>query len=479
MTLEPEICYRALEARDPRFDGLFFVGVKTTGIYCRCVCPARTPFRKNVNFYGSPAEAEADGFRPCLRCRPETAPGRSSVDVVRSRARKAARLIETGGLDEMNLDEFAAQLGVSERQLRRAMKQELGVGPAELAQTHRLLNAKRLLTDTRMPVGEVALASGYSSLRRFNASFRERYNLTPTDLRKRAAKGTGQSVKCELFYRPPFDWDFLIGFLGHRRIEGVEWIDDGRYSRTTRIGNHGGWLTVTHQPNRNSVSVELSESLCPVLPKVLDRVRRLFDLDADPAAINGTLGELACENPGTRLPGAFDGFEAITRAIVGQQVSVKFATTLAGRIADAFGGEIETHCPALRYVFPGPEAIADCTQDDVAKLGIIGSRARAIIGVAQELTTKRLLLNPAADYEATKNALVALPGLGPWTAEYVAMRALSYPDAFPAGDLGVLKALGTRNQKEAQERAERYRPWRAYAAIHMWRSLAPAMKEAV
>ena len=539
VTLEPEFCYRVLESRDARFDGLFFVGVSSTGVYCRCVCPARTPLQKNCRFFHSPAEAEVAGFRPCLRCRPETAPGRSSVDAVRSRARKAARLIETGGLDGINLDAFAAQLGISERQLRRAMKEELGVAPAELAQTHRLLNAKRLLTDTRLPVGEVAMASGYSSLRRFNATFRERYGLTPTDLRKRARTASQNVVCCELFYRPPFDWDFLVRFLGNRRIAGVETIDEAGYARTVSIGGRTGCVRVTHRAERNSLAVQVSETLSPVLPKILDRVRRLFDLDADPAAISAVLGELAAPHPGTRLPGAFDGFEAVVRAILGQQVSVSFATILAGRFAEAFGTPLERmtphrvaggsdycgcapevplsrfadsptslaeergtagemtklpasvdcsaastrpnamerlHCGSgeLRYVFPTPEALAERTQDDVAKLGIIGSRARAILAVARELSEKRLQLNPAADYDATKEALLAIPGLGPWTAEYVSMRALSYPDAFPAGDLGVLKALGTRSQAEAIRSVEAYRPWRAYAAIHLWRSLEPA-----
>jgi AraC family transcriptional regulator of adaptative response / DNA-3-methyladenine glycosylase II len=465
-----------MKAKDARFDGLFFVGVSTTKIYCRCICPAKLPKPENCYFFDSAASAEVAGFRPCLRCRPETAPGRGSVDAQRSRARLATRLIDSGFLETSSLSGLALRLNVSDRQLRRQMQDELGFSPVKYAQTHRLLTAKRLLTDTGRPIGEIALMSGFQSVRRLNAIFKDRYAFSPKELREGKKPDQGSSTVAELSYRPPFAWIDHLQFLKNRLIQGVEFVDDLSYSRTVAIDGRTGYVRVSEANRPHRLRIELSESLAPVLTRVLRRIKRVFDLDANPIAINDVLGELSTSNPGLRLPGAFDGFEMAVRAILGQQVTVKFATTLAGRLSEAFGQNLETNHPELRSVFPTAVRLAECSQDDIARLGIIGSRARAIIALSTAISEKRLDLSPLAHFESTRSELLKLPGIGPWTAEYICMRALGYPDAFPAKDVGLLKALNVTTAQEAEILAEKYRPWRAYAVIHLWRSLPARME---
>ncbi len=396
------------------------------------------------------------------------------MDAQKSRALRAARLIEAGVLANSDLGQLAKRLHISDRQLRRIMVDEIGVTPLEYAQTCRLLSAKRLLTDTRLPIGEIALVSGFKSVRRLNTVFRERYSLTPSDLRRRNRPGKTTMIRSELAYRPPFSWSHHLDFLRHRRIEGVEIIDENSYSRTAQFDGVSGVVKVSHSPDHPRLVVEVSEGLAAALPKVIGQVKRVFDLDANPAVINEALGELAAQNPGIRLPGAFDGFEAAVRAILGQQVSVKFATTLAGRLAAKFGTEIETGIPGLTHIFPTASRLSEVTQDDIASCGVIGSRSRAIAALAKEVASERLQLHPLADYEETRDRLLAIPGIGPWTAEYLCMRALSCPDAFPCEDLGVFKALGTKDRRRTTELMEKYRPWRAYAVMHLWKSLSPA-----
>ncbi|HVT11302.1 MAG TPA: DNA-3-methyladenine glycosylase 2 [Fimbriimonadaceae bacterium] len=468
MTLDAEACYRALSAKDSRFDGLFFVGVQTTGIYCRCVCSAKTPQRKNCRFFSNAAAAEHAGFRPCLLCRPELAPGRARVDAVGRLASIAVRRIEDGALTDTSLADFAAELGVTDRHLRRAVVEHYGVSPLELLQTQRLLVAKRLLMDTGLPIGEVALASGFSSVRRFNALFQERYRLSPSQIRK-SKKRPGETVILEIGYRAPYDWESIIRFLGARRIEGVESVRDGRYLRAV---HPGGWIAVSPKPGRNALRVEVSAGLTKTIPQILRRVRRLFDTSSEPEAISEVLGDLAAGHPGLRVPGAFDGFEACVRAIVGQQISVAGARTIVGRIARRFGTPVETPFEDLTHAFPGPEAIAQASVEDIASVGIVSKRSKALIAIAQAVVERRLRLVPGADVDATIAQLCEFDGIGPWTAQYIAMRALAYPDAFPHSDLGILKALGTKNPAEALAIAERWRPWRAYAALHLWRSLS-------
>ncbi len=472
MTLDPDICYKALAARDPRFDGRFFVAVGSTGIYCRSVCTAKTPRRESCTFHRSAAAAERAGYRPCMRCRPELAPGSAPVDAAGRLAAAAAERIEDNALGEMSVARLAAELGVSDRHLRRVMEREYGVSPIELAQTQRLLMAKRLLTDTRMPVGEVAFASGFASLRRFNALFTERYRLSPTALRRSAgAAGESNVLVCELGYRPPLDWPAMLRFLRHRATRGVEVVSADAYSRTVAIGKHRGWVTVVRGARPNSLRVEVPASLAPVLAPLLARVKRLFDLGATPAIIEEHLGELARARPGLRVPGCFGGFEMAVRAILGQQVSVQGATTLAGRFAEAFGEPIETPVPGLTHLAPTAARVASARVEEIAAIGIPRARAASMHALAMAVASGQVVLDRCADPVAAIYQLQQLPGIGEWTAQYVAMRALGWPDAFPHTDLGVRKALGMPTPKQALEMAEAWRPWRAYAVMHLWASL--------
>lgn len=472
MLLDNDACYHALISRDSRFDGVFFAGISSTGIYCRTVCPARQPKRDNCNFFSSAAAAERAGYRPCLRCRPELAPGHSRIDSVSRLAAGVAGRIEDGALGEMSLEELAEEFGVSDRHLRRVIQQEFGVSPVELAQTQRLLMAKRLLTDTSLPVIEVAFASGCSSLRRFNALFKERYRLNPTAIRKSKGKNAPVGVlRCEIAYRPPLDWESLVGYLRDRSTAGVEMVDGARYCRTIQLGKHRGWVSAVPSKEKNAIVVEVSSSLAPVLLPVLSRLKRVFDLDADPHQIVAHLGPLAEGNPGLRVPGSFNGFELAVRAILGQQVSVKGATTLAGRLAAAFGEPIETPFAVLTHLAPTAERFASAEPAEVAAIGLPLKRAATIVGLAAAVVDGRVTLEPRADVEKTMAALVALPGIGDWTAQYVAMRALAWPDAFPHTDLGIKYAIGESDPRRILEIGEQWRPWRSYAVMHLWKSL--------
>jgi AraC family transcriptional regulator, regulatory protein of adaptative response / DNA-3-methyladenine glycosylase II len=476
MILDPDQCYRALRTHDARFDGRFFVGVGTTRIYCRPVCTAKTPHRVNCRFFPSAAAAEAEGFRPCLRCRPELAPGYAVVDANRRLAQAAAELLEDGKLVDASLPQVAAALRVTDRHLRRVFREEFGVSPVEYAQTQRLLLAKRLLTDTDLPIIDVAMASGFASLRRFNDLFRTRYRMTPGDLRRSApSRVCADRLTFELAFRPPYDWPAMLAFLGRRAVAGVEAVDDRAYHRTIRVEAKGrafaGWIGVSLSRRRPALRVEASASLAGALPAVLARVKRLFDLSCRPDEIAATLGELAEAHPGLRLPGAIDGFEIAVRAILGQQVTVKAATTLARRFVEAFGEPIETPDARLTRLFPRATAVAVLDPSQIAALAIVASRAQAIVALARAVDEGQLRLEPAADVDETLRALERIPGVGPWTAQYVAMRALTWPDAFPHPDVGVVNALERKSAREVLDAAERWRPWRAYAVLHLWESL--------
>jgi AraC family transcriptional regulator of adaptative response / DNA-3-methyladenine glycosylase II len=476
MLLDAMHCYHALRTHDPRFDGRFFVGVSSTRIYCRPVCTVKTPKRENCRFFPSAAAAESAGFRPCLRCRPELAPGNASIDASARLAQAAAGLIEDGLLNESRIDRLAALLGVTDRHLRRVFHTQFGVSPVAFAQTQRLLLAKRLLTDTAMPVTEVAMASGFGSLRRFNALLRTRYRLSPSDLRREAGGAHPSDVLAfQLGYRPPLDWDALLSFLGRRAIEGVERIDDARYLRTVHVEHsgkrHSGWIAAWPAARKAAVELQMSASLASAVPAVLARAKRLFDLSCNPVEIAAALGPLAAHRPGLRLPGAFDGFELAVRAILGQQITVKAARTLAGRFAAAFGEPIRTPVPALCRLFPSAERVATLKPSELAAVGVVTARANAIVLLARAMSAGRLVLDPGAEVGATLDRLRRLPGIGEWTAQYIAMRALSWPDAFPHTDHGVLKALGEKDPREALARASEWQPWRAYAVMHLWRSL--------
>jgi len=475
MLLDDDQCYRALRAHDARFDGRFFVGVGTTRIYCRPVCTVRAPRRENCRFFPSAAAAESQGFRPCLRCRPELAPGYAAIDANRRLARAAAGLIEDGSLGEARLPELAGTLGVTDRHLRRVFQEEFGVAPIEYAQTQRLLLAKRLLTDTALPVTEVAMASGFSSLRRFNDLFRKRYRMTPGALRRTAGERDAATLAFDLAYRPPYDWEAMLSFLGRRAITGVEAVEGGRYLRTVRAERDGkevaGFIEVAPSRRRAALRVVVSASLALAIPGVLARVKHLFDLACHPDEIERSLGGLAARHPGLRLPGAMDGFEIAVRAILGQQVTVRAATAIAGRFAAAFGAPIATPHAPLTALFPTAAAIGSLAPSQVAACGVISARARAIVELARAVSSGALRLDPSAPVDETLAALQAIPGVGPWTAQYVAMRALSWPDAFPHPDVAVLKAMKETKPAAALAASETWRPWRAYAVLHLWKSL--------
>jgi AraC family transcriptional regulator, regulatory protein of adaptative response / DNA-3-methyladenine glycosylase II len=476
--LDAVSCYRAVRARDARFDGLFFVAVKTTGVYCRPVCRARLPGRDRCVFYRLGAEAERDGYRACFRCRPEVAPGSATIDSLSRLAQSAVASIDAGFLNEASVDEGGAEIGVTGRHLRRAMMLELGISPIELAQSRRLALAKQLLHDSSLSLTEIAFASGFSSVRRFNALVREHFGRAPSELRRGGRSPGEQTIALRLDYRAPFDWDTLLEFLASRAIPGVEAVIDGSYFRTVRIGDRSGYLSVRHDPAKSALRAEVALSLRDALMPIGRRLRALFDLDAHPEAIrrslarDRTLAKLFDRRPGIRVPGAFDGFETLTRAVVGQQVSVRAATTLAGRIARELGAPIETPIPGLHRTFPLPRVVSRSSEDRVCKLGLPGARGRALIALAQAVERGDVRLARNADPSSELATLRALPGIGDWTAEIAALRVYGWPDAFPASDLGVKKALGNVTTKDALDRAEAWRPWRAYALMQLWTALA-------
>ncbi len=493
----------AMRARDARFDGVFFVGVTTTGVYCRPVCPARTPGADRVRFYPSAALAERDGFRACLRCRPELAPGnelcgpRAPVDAIPALARAAARRIDAGYLNDHSVEQLADRLGVTDRHLRRALEAQLGASPLELAQTRRLALAKQLLHDSRLGLAEIAFAAGFASVRRFNDAFRARFGRPPSALRKDVPRADepGDAIALRLDTRPPFDWARLCAFLAARAIPGVEQVDGACYRRGVVVDGVAGWLEARSATGRPAaVQLRVATSLAPKLMAVLARVRALFDLDAHPAAIAAQLGadrRLAASvkaHPGLRVPGAFDGWELALRAILGQQIAVSAATTLAGRLVARLGEPNPAAPAGLDRVVPSPARIVDAGVAAVAAIGLPQARARTIVALAAAMRAPVSLgprgpsldgrrgaieLSGGGDPDATIAALCALPGIGPWTASYIAMRALAWPDAFLGGDLVVRRALGVTTARAAEERAARWRPWRAYAVLHLWTGATP------
>jgi AraC family transcriptional regulator of adaptative response / DNA-3-methyladenine glycosylase II len=480
--LESDACYRALKAHDARFDGSFFTGVTSTGIYCRPVCRVKLPRRENCRFFRHAAQAEAAGFRPCLRCRPELAPRAASwstEDAARILALQAARLIdepEAWRGDEPGTTHgvagLARRIGVSDRHLRRLFETQFGVSPLQYLQTRRLLAAKQLLADTRLPLAQVAFASGFASVRRFNAAFAAHYGLNPGALR-RAGGGAGrEGIEVRLGFRPPYDGAAMLDFFARRALRGVEAVADGEFARTLRITHGGhtvqGWLRLRFDAAREQVLLRVGDSLAGALPAVISRVRALLDLDADPMAINAALHASFPRGDGLRVPGAADGFELAVRAVLGQQISVAAARTLGTRLARAFGEPIVTPVEGLDRLFPTPAAIAGASGDALGQLGIVRQRQAALLALARETVAGRLALHPGADVPAALAALKALPGIGDWTAQYIALRALRWPDAFPAGDVALQKALGVTTARAAEQASLAWRPWRGYAVLRAW-----------
>jgi len=484
-TLQPDACYLALKARDARFDGCFFTGVTSTGIYCRPVCRVRTPKRENCRFFGHAAQAEGAGFRPCLRCRPELAPHAprwSIQDASDMLAQQAAGLLdepEAWNGDAPSVEQLARRLGVSDRHLRRIFEARLGVSPLQYLQTRRLLTAKQLLADTDLPITQVALVSGFASVRRFNAAFLQHYGLNPSQLRREGGRTGGDAV-VRLGYRPPYDIAAMLAFFRKRFIAGVETVGERELARTLAIEAggqvHAGWLVATFDPERHQVELRVSEGLRGALPRVIRRVRAALDLDADPAAIAGVLHDSFPGTDGLRVPGTLSGYEVAVRAVLGQQITVAAARTLAQRLLDRFGTPIATPWPTLTHLFPAPEVLAAAEGDALGRLGIVRQRQAAIVAIARAVADGQLHLHPGADVPATIALLRTLPGIGDWTAQYIAMRALRWPDAFPAGDVALHKSLGVQGNRQpardAEAASQPWKPWRSYAVVRAWARLA-------
>lgn len=486
--------YRALCSHDARFDGRLFVGVTSTGIYCRPVCRVRTPRRENCRFFDHAAQAEQAGFRPCLRCRPELAPLQrhwSGEDAGAILAQQAARWLDDPqhwsadeAAQDPTLERLAARLGVSSRHVRRVFEAHLGVSPLQYLLTRKLLTAKQLLADTRLPVAQVAQSSGFASLRRFNAVIADHYALNPTQMRAsgdRMGHGMGAPRPIALTWRPPCDAVALLRFLADRQVPGVEHVDSavalcfGRTARLEHAGRtHTGWFQARIEPAAHRLWLTVSDGLHPALPALIWRVRALFDLDTDPQPINAQLHADFPGGDGLRVPGAFDGFELAVRAVLGQQITVAAARTLAARLVDRLGDTIDTGHPSLTRLFPSAEAIAQVDLRVLGELGIVRQRQAALQALARAVLDGQLDLSAGANPDRCIHTLLALPGIGPWTAQYIAMRALRWPDAWPTGDVALTQSLGLPEHRSAaahrsaERLAQRWQPWRSYAVIRTW-----------
>ena len=486
MSLEHQQCYAAIQSRDARFDGRFFTGVLTTGIYCRPICPAITPRPENVRFFASASGAEAEGFRPCLRCHPEASPGTPDWQGSSALVSRALRLISAGFLDESGVEDLAARLNIGARQLRRLFIQQLGAAPNAVAQTRRVHFAKQLIDETDLPMSEIAFSAGFSSIRRFNAAFRKAYDRPPTAVRRADQHGQvvtpGPDLQLKLSYRPPYNWPALVPFLKARAIPGVEVVDQYRYRRTIKIEGTAGVITVRYVKGQRHLLLYVPPVFSRSLLQIAEQMRTMFDLRADPAVISDHLGQdrqlavLMKNQPGVRIPGTWDGFELAVRAILGQQVSVRAANTLAGRLVAAYGEPVPANeDEKLAYLFPTPARLAEAP---LAEMGVMPPRAQAIRVLARAVLDGALAFETAAGLEEVLETLTALPGIGPWTANYIAMRAFSEPDAFPAGDLGLRRAAARMDPSlntaaRLRRHADTWRPWRAYAAVQLWLSGSP------
>jgi AraC family transcriptional regulator, regulatory protein of adaptative response / DNA-3-methyladenine glycosylase II len=477
-----EACYRALQSHDARFDGLIFVGVSSTGIYCRPICPAGTAKFENCTFFGSAAAAQDAGYRPCLRCRPETAPDLASWRGTSNTVSRALALIADGAMDgkESSVERLAERLGLGERQLRRLFLRHLGASPISVAQTRRVLFAKQLIHDTQMSMTDVAMAAGFGSVRRFNETFRNLFQRPPIALRrKHSARHEGKDVALRLRYRPPYEWDCMLDFLRSRAIAGVEIVEGDRYLRTVEVDGAMGSLEVTHEPDRQSLNVSILFSDVRMLPAIVTRVRRLFDLGADIGTIGDhlsgdpVLAPLVAQRPGLRAPGGWDGFEIAVRAVLGQQISVVAARRLAGQLVALHGRVVPKSFrihPGLSHAFPIAKRLAAAASIGLA---MPAARLAALKAVAEAALADPSLFHPFGSIEETVTRLRAIRGIGEWTAQYIALRAIREMDAFPATDIGLLRSVAAMDGEKSTpasllSRAESWRPWRAYAAQHLW-----------
>jgi AraC family transcriptional regulator of adaptative response / DNA-3-methyladenine glycosylase II len=474
MELDWQVCSRARLTRDARFDGKFFIGVFTSGVYCRSICPAPPAKEKNVRYFPSAAAAAAAGFRPCLRCRPECSPGTPAWLGTPSTVSRALRIISESGLGDGGVEALAERLGVGPRHLRRLFLQHLGATPSAVAKTRQMHFAKKLIDETNLRMSEVALASGFGCVRRFNAGIREVYHRTPSQIRRLARQKTPQPENHYLFrlrFRPPYDWNGILAFLAPRATPGVEAVVDGTYRRTISLNGSDGCFEVSLDEDGNVLVVRLQFGDPRSFFFITERIRTMFDLNADWSAIVQCLRtdpvlapQVDC-GPGLRVPGCWNGFELATRAILGQQITVKGATVLAGRMVSSFGKRF-TAANGLTHLFPTPEVLADAK---LTRIGLTGARAETIRALARAVCDGRISLESVVDSDALLNRLCEIPGIGKWTAQYVAMRALGEPDAFPSGDLGLLRGMALGSARELERHADAWRPWRAYAAMYLWR----------
>lgn len=481
MILEKRICDRAMRAKDPRFDGLFFIGVLSTGIYCRPICPARSAKPENIVYFPTAAAAAEAGLRPCLRCRPEASPGSPAWNGTSATVSRAMLLIRQGALNDGNLENLALKLGVSGHRLRRLFQTHLGASPKALASTQKILFAKKLLNETQLTISQIALASGFGSIRRFNAAFKKLYGKTPSAFRhpiKSNSIGQKALFRCKLTlaYRPPFDWQGMLGFFQARAIPGVECVENGVYHRTIRINETTGMISVTHADKENALLLAIALSTSRDLMPLVERVRRMFDLDANMMEIHKVLAadpilkKVVRKQPGLRLPGVWDPFEVAVRAVVGQQISVKGARTVIGRIAAKAGPQFESaDQPGLTHFFPTARELSTA---ELGRIGMPIKRVETIKVLSRAVACGEISLHVKGSLENFIKKLTRIPGIGDWTAQYIAMRALDEPDAFPAADLGLIKALQQGDKrptpKQILKKSEEWRPWRAYAAIYLW-----------
>ncbi len=473
MRLDWQTCSQARLSRDARFDGKFFIGVVTSGVYCRSICPARSAKESNVRYFPTAAAAAEAGFRPCLRCRPECSPGTPAWLGTPNTVSRALRLLNEQGLEEGGVEVLADRLGIGARHLRRLFLKHLGASPRAVAQTRRLHFAKKLIDETALPMAEIALAAGFGCVRRFNASIQETYHRTPSQIRALARQAEVQAEHQYLFrlrYRPPYHWEGMLQFLAARATPGVEAVKDGRYLRTFSLGGRQGQFEITHDPDQHALHAQVQFADPTALFVIIERIRAMFDLNSDWLAIARNLQSdtlLAAQvkaEPGLRVPGSWDPFELTVRAIVGQQISVPAATNIAGQLARGLGRPL-AQANGLTHVFPTPEELADARRE---QLPLPAKRAETIRLLARAVCEKRVNFEEAWDVQEFVENLTEIPGIGKWTAQYVALRALGEPDAFPAGDLGLQRRLGVKNAAELERRSEVWRPWRAYAAVYLW-----------
>lgn len=475
--LDWQTCSRARISRDPRFDGKFFIGVLTSGVYCRSICPARTAKEENVRYYPSAAAAAEAGFRPCLRCRPECSPGTPAWLGTPNTVARALRLLNEGGLEDGGVEVLAAHLGIGSRHLRRLFLRHLGASPRAVAQTRRLQFAKKLIDETRLPMLRISIAAGFGSVRRFNASIQQTYHRTPSQLRALARQSGSQpehEYTFRLRYRPPYHWRGMVDFLGARATPGVESVQSDSYMRSISFKGHNGYFEITNDEDQQTLVVRVQFEDSCALFAIVERIRVMFDLNADWMTIAGNLrsdplmARRIESAPGMRIPGCWDGFELAVRAICGQQVSVAAATSTAGKLVQAFGRTLPK-ANGITHAFPTPEALADARRE---RFPMPAKRAEAIRSLARAVSEGKIRFDRVVDVEEFSRGLREISGIGQWTAQYIAMRALGEPDAFPSGDLGLQRTLGKMSAAELERRSEIWRPWRAYAAMYLWNSMA-------